>query len=341
MDALIERLLSAVKLGTPERRGSITLLPILGELPAGPEYLTLVQAIADNTLKVEEVDEGGSVPNLIAKNVGKASVLILDGEELMGAKQNRVLNTTVLIAPGTEILIPVSCVEQGRWHYTSRQFRDSGHHSPHHVRAETQRGVTVNAMDSQRLVANQSEVWDAVAFLSAREAVSSPTGAMWDVYEDRGEDVAAFVSALEAAEGQTGVVAARDGKVIGFDIVSRPEAYALLHDKLVSSYVFDARGESSSSIEADERAAKDFLVRLGDVTATTLESPGVGTAYRYSARDIVGSALVVDGDIVHAAFFGVDEEPGAGSGDVAHASRMTGSGRRAEYRREGDGEGQQ
>jgi hypothetical protein len=40
-----------------------------------------------------------------------------DGEQLVGAKQNRILNMTVLVAAETEVTIPVSCVERGRWGY--------------------------------------------------------------------------------------------------------------------------------------------------------------------------------------------------------------------------------
>jgi hypothetical protein len=70
-----------------------------------PGGLTLAEA--GEAVTIEEVSEGGDVP----------TVLLLDGEELIGAKQNRVLNTTVLVAAHSRLTIPVSCVEQDRWAY--------------------------------------------------------------------------------------------------------------------------------------------------------------------------------------------------------------------------------
>ena len=64
---------------------------------------------------VEEVSESGSVPNLLVENKGDIRILFIEGEELVGAKQNRVLNTSVLIAAKSRVKIPVSCVEAGRW----------------------------------------------------------------------------------------------------------------------------------------------------------------------------------------------------------------------------------
>jgi hypothetical protein len=62
-----------------------------------------------------EVSRGGSVPELKVVNKSDRMLLILDGEGLVGAKQNRIVNTTILIAGNTTTVIPVSCVEQGRW----------------------------------------------------------------------------------------------------------------------------------------------------------------------------------------------------------------------------------
>jgi len=57
------------------------------------------------------------VPELKVISQSDRPILLLDGEELVGAKQNRVLNTTILLREKAETNIQVSCVEQGRWSY--------------------------------------------------------------------------------------------------------------------------------------------------------------------------------------------------------------------------------
>ncbi len=68
------------------------------------------------------MDAAGSVPDLRVINRAEKMVLILDGEELVGAKQNRIVNTTILVAAQSTLVIPVSCVEQGRWSYRTLSF---------------------------------------------------------------------------------------------------------------------------------------------------------------------------------------------------------------------------
>jgi hypothetical protein len=63
-------------------------------------------------------------------------VLLLDGEELAGAKQNRVLNTTILLQENSETIIPVSCTEQGRWAYATMEFSESGNIMNRSVRSK-------------------------------------------------------------------------------------------------------------------------------------------------------------------------------------------------------------
>ena len=82
------------------------------------------------------------MPDLLVENQGDVPVLFLEGEELVGAKQNRVLNVSVLIAAPSKTKIPVSCVEQDRWGYKSRKFGSSGSHSSSKLRYFLKKSVT-------------------------------------------------------------------------------------------------------------------------------------------------------------------------------------------------------
>jgi hypothetical protein len=104
--------------------------------PCEPSYTVLETAIEAGTAVVEEVSENGDVPHLAVTNNGPLPLLILEGEILIGAKQNRVVNVTVLVAAHSRFTLPVSCVEQGRWQYQGREFR-SQYAAPPSIRSKT------------------------------------------------------------------------------------------------------------------------------------------------------------------------------------------------------------
>ena len=117
-------LVKALQLGERQVHGPLAVFPLrLREDAGGPRYVTLRQAIEAGQAVITEVSEGGSVPELRVVNKGDARILVLDGEELRGAKQNRVLNTTILIGKHSSLVVPVSCTEQGRWSYASPSSR--------------------------------------------------------------------------------------------------------------------------------------------------------------------------------------------------------------------------
>jgi hypothetical protein len=51
----------------------------------------LDEALAIGRFQITEVSQNGIVPRLLAINDTARTVFLLDGEELIGAKQNRVL----------------------------------------------------------------------------------------------------------------------------------------------------------------------------------------------------------------------------------------------------------
>jgi len=71
-------------------------------------YLTLDQALGGGWAEITEISEQGSVPELRVTNKGAKAVFILDGEELVGSKQNRVVNLSILVPATSKLTIPVS-----------------------------------------------------------------------------------------------------------------------------------------------------------------------------------------------------------------------------------------
>ena len=60
------------------------------------------------------------VASLVITNTARVPLLMIEGESLIGGRQNRTLNVTVLCPPHTATAVPVSCVEAHRWHDPQR-----------------------------------------------------------------------------------------------------------------------------------------------------------------------------------------------------------------------------
>ena len=78
------------------------------------EYVAFAEACGRG-VTIKELPGGASVNDLIVHNPTELTVLLYEGEEVLGAQQNRTFDISVLVAAGTSLPVPVSCVEQGRW----------------------------------------------------------------------------------------------------------------------------------------------------------------------------------------------------------------------------------
>jgi len=304
MNETVSNTLNQLKWAEPQAFHNFTLFPLLDGKGAGPDYVTLGEALKRQVLTVSETTEEGSVPELKVINLAEIAVLLLDGEELVGAKQNRVLNSTILLKPKSETVVNVSCTERGRWSYQSKHFADSDIVMAHNIRASKHRSVSACLRESNVYRSDQGEIWEGIDALSESAGVSSSTAAMRDVYTSKEQQIQECLQAFPRVEGQTGLVFLVDNAVVGMDFVSRMEAYSDLHNKLVKSYIIDStlkRGEvqQPSSPECVSR----FIEQIAQCSETSYPSTGCGTDYRFEHQALCGSALVHEDTCIHAAFF--------------------------------------
>ena len=307
MDQRISDYLASIIMGDPLTYKNITVFPLFSDTNHGPEYLTLKEAMESGTFLVTEVSEGGTVPELKVINKNEKAVLLLDGEELSGSKQNRVLNATILVGGHTEVIIPVSCTEHGRWSYTSAHFADSDTMMARRVKVENVRNVAVNLKRGVRYHGDQGAVWDGIADMADEANVHSRTGAMKDVFEARKNDLDAFLKTIPPYPHQKGILVFINGKPAGMDIVSSESACATIHPKLLKSYAMDALLDKKRVRKVQQTDAERFLHEITECQEQKYKSVGLGWDYRFEAPQKVGSALVDGDSVIHMAFFAIEE----------------------------------
>lgn len=292
--------LPKLRVGDAVRHEALSVFPLFSTTNGEVNYRLSDAAMADESLLVEEVSEGGSVPDLLVENKGDLRVLFLEGEELVGAKQNRILNTSVLVAAHTKIKIPVSCVEQGRWGYKSHYFGSSGSHSPSKLRRALKASVSRSVKQKRGHTSDQGEVWKEVACLHATHGIKSGTSAMSDAFDNYEDRIGAYREKLKYVDGATGVAVAIGEKVVAIDVFDKPSTCQKVWDRLLSGVVFDALETGDTDQHASVTDVEQLVAAAGDLPWEQAEAVGEGEEYRAeSKRGDHASALAFEDTVVH------------------------------------------
>lgn len=303
MELNLKEYLSKIETGDTQQFKNITVVPLFYAGAGTVDYLTLKEALDKKAIAINEVSAGGSVPELVVDVNDDVNVLILDGEELSGAKQNRILNTSVLLRGKSRTTVPVSCTEQGRWRHVSKSFYDSGHVANHPMRMAKQVSVSHSLRAKQGFRSDQHGVWADISELQMKANVVSETHAMRDVYESKKSELDEYLKMFEHKPGQRGMLVFINGEAAGLDIVSRDSAYRIYHDKLLRSYCIDAvyRSQQDNREPGPDRT-KEFLEKISGCTESKYKSVGRGDDHRFEGKGITGAALEVEGEVLHMAF---------------------------------------
>jgi hypothetical protein len=305
------------QLGDPVEHRGIVVAPLFPRRDPVARYLTLDAGLSRG-LVITETSEAGEVPELAVVNPTDHDVLLYDGEELVGAKQNRILDVSVLVAARATLTIPVSCVEQGRWHATSDAFAPARHISNADLR---RRKAHALAEASHALGAAQQTVWASVHEMATRMDVASPPRAHRDLFRARERDVASLEPAFEAEPGQCGAVLGL-GDTLCVDAVSQPDAFALLWPKLRAGYLLDAL-ERLDGRPTETKRVLGFLDEVAEAPVERAPGIGRGDALRLRGPGVLGSGLEVDGETIQLSAFTSEGEGRRVVGRIARPSRRS------------------
>jgi len=281
-----------LRLGAPQTHGGITIIPLLGAALPQRAYITLDQAMPLG-FTVEEIGTEGRVPELLVRNPLKTDVLLYDGEEVIGAKQNRVLEASILVAACTTQKIPVACVEAGRWHDSGQDFAPADRISHPEIRRRMSIDLEHAPLSAGRA---QQTVWAEIDERIQESAIDAPTSALSDVHDAARPRIDAIAKSFTLIEGQCGAILAL-GDVLSLDLVSRPEVWSQLWPKLRRGYLLDGVRHLHDEPTASELIAR-FVDAIESAPSSSRPSPGLGEDLRLHGPTVSGSGLVVEGETI-------------------------------------------
>jgi hypothetical protein len=300
--------LKALEIGSPIAAGPLTLFPLLRADAPTAAYALLDEALDAGLAEVTEISDGGSVPELFFRNKSDRDILLVDGEELVGAKQNRVLNLTILVGAFQDVKIPVSCVEAGRWAWRSRRFASGKRKLNASARREKMRGVSA-AMRESGLRSRgdiQGEVWRSVDMSMERVACASPTSSLHDVFDSVEDRLQQHRGKDTPLPGQIGAVFVVGGAVAGVELFDAADTLGKLLHKLVDSYLFDAlefetEGAEAKAPSLDEVRA--LIERIASAQPAVYTAVAKGVDLRIEQSDLHAAALADGERVVHLSAF--------------------------------------
>lgn len=174
--APISNLIKALEVGRPAAYKNLTIVPVYTRrIVDKTAYATFEDAVKNKWIEISEV-EGGRVPQVKISNLSEHKIFLMGGEILTGCKQDRILAQSLLLAPGTKnLLVPVFCVEQGRWTAQSANFTTKSNIGTFKLRARAQK----------KDAGAQAEIWAQIQDQNRTMSVASPTDAYQEAYEKK------------------------------------------------------------------------------------------------------------------------------------------------------------
>ncbi len=305
--------LAGIAVGEPVTWQRATFVPLIWTTDRDLDVALLEE---EPGVDVEELGQGrATVPEIKIRNRSDKFVLVTDGSLVEGAYQNRVINVTFLVAPKSERVVPVSCVEAGRWGGRGLRFKPR-RKAPPMLRARARREIQAEAERQGHIGrANQGRVWRDVALYLAACGRGSPSENFVEAMVWAEEEVAreGTLDDLTAelnrrGEGRTaGVATVWGNRVAAVDLFGLPRLFEKAVGPILTAYLLDLRlAELPKGKEAgDGKVVREFLAQLPRFANRRKPTIGVGDELEISGPECTGNAVLYKGKLYHMSVFGV------------------------------------
>jgi hypothetical protein len=298
-DREMRDLIETLSVGEPMYYRHLTIIPVYSsDIEDHSHYTTLDEALDKRWLKIEEVS-GGRVPQVKLTNLCDTYIFIMGGEILTGCRQDRIVGRDVLIRPKSRnVIVPVYCVEQGRWSYETNEFYSKRNLGTSRLRAEGQK-----ASDGA-----QDRIWGEIRSMCDVSGLAPGTTRFQETYESEvsRREIRDFEAKMEHIPrlypDAVGVVVGVGDEIASVDVFANPSLFKRLWPKLLKSSALAAVScRPHGSITQSD--AIRFLRLLYDKRYS--DRPAIDLGYELSRvdGDVNVNALVYRNAVMHLAGF--------------------------------------
>lgn len=324
----------SLELLNAQKYRNMEVIPVKINSSSNNDYLTLKRGISAGFVEITEC-EVSTVGTVLARNNANIPLVLIDGDEIVGAKQNRIMNRSLIIPPKTTLRVSVSCTEQGRWHYgRSRRnhygrdeylnrvnFSNSSEDNFEELR-EFENNQPDNHFESSDFAADfstrlaksndlfeekncQSTVWNSISNLEDRTSFRSRTSALHDNFENHRSRHNEYLKNFKLEFGQCGAIFIINGEIKGLELFHNPLIYQEYHEKIFRSYIMEAITKNYSSYCSDISfyEIEAFLREISYSRFRNSKDEGIGRHMNFANRYGTGSVLMDGRNLVHLNYF--------------------------------------
>jgi hypothetical protein len=294
----VAEFIETLQVGEPVQYENLTVFPVYtSERCYQVNLMTLDEALEGKALKITEV-EGGRVPQVEVTNLSNSYVYLMGGEILTGCRQDRIVGRDVLLGPRhKDVIVPVYCVEQGRWTYESDQFYSKQNLGTAGLRAEAQKGSDLA----------QSKIWSEVSDLHVRGGRAGETR-FQEVFES--EAAKRQIAVVEETMAEVprlfpeavGVVIGLGDQIVSADVFAAPNVFRPLWPKILRSAALATVGRKDRGTVNQEEAVR-FLRGLHDKHYAERPAVDLGSELAAADSEVNVNALVYPEHVFHLAAF--------------------------------------
>ena len=285
----------------PVEKNNITAFFLSSIEKNNNKYLSFSEAIAKNQVQISEVNKEGLLTKLSVSNKSSDNIIILNGELIIGTqiRQDRIVDSTVLIPGYATVLINTFCGEQYRWSprlsnkiSTSESLYFSS-------------GRANNAADINTKLSKQCRIWSEISEKISDFNVKSFTNSVDQIYKKKKVNVEEIVNFFKIPSEAVGVALGINNQLVNIDIFSNNYMLQIYLPKIIRSIALDSFKKISKKSYLKKKDVHRFLrqIHQANKQKRKVVEGTLGEELQFNSESVAGSILYHKEQTVHFSAF--------------------------------------